>query len=189
MAAVSAFGQTEELDVFYVPEPIVRVLSGEAFTLDYGPAEDGCQYAWFRNGRMIAEATTPAYTIPKVTVADAAAYECRVASPRGIFSVTKVLLVEQKLQAGIICPVSTMNVDAAVVIAVSACGVGPLSYQWQVNLDDHWVNLPSANQPLFVITHALAENSGQYRCAISDSRPGADGPQRIITEPVDIVVR
>ncbi|MEK9136335.1 MAG: immunoglobulin domain-containing protein, partial [Bacteroidota bacterium] len=126
-------------------------------------------YQWQRDSVDIAGATSPAYTIAAVTLADSAAtFRCVVSNALGsVTSNSAVLVVIPLLPPTITTHPTdqTVMLNQTVAFNVVAGGNAPLFYQWQRDS----VDIPGATSSSYTTPPATSADSGAtFRCAVSN---------------------
>lgn len=129
------------------------------------------EYQWYRNGDVIANATSVTYVIDRANIEHVGTYKVRVKNaitPDGVMSNEVALAVSTEVSnvnisrnpSGQVLPVNT-----AVIFNSSAQGAGPLSYQWKKN------NVPinGANQASYSIPSASVTDGGNYTLVVSNA--------------------
>lgn len=125
-------------------------------------------FQWLKNGEPIPGATEETLTLNNLSPADGAgSYAVMITHASGSITSTSAALKVIAAPEIITQPVvaQTVSRGGQLSLAVSAVGVAPLNYQW--NLDG--VPIPGANSASLSIPSATALNSGCYTVSVSNS--------------------
>ncbi len=127
-------------------------------------------YQWNKNGTPITGATFYNYTIPSVTLADAAQYTCTViglcaatsSSPATLNVLTAPVVTGFVAWPNVTCP----GTNAVIIPAVPDSGAFPMTVTLQRHDGVAWQDLPDRTIPYgdaFSFTPLLHEDTGDYR--------------------------
>ncbi|MCB1226546.1 MAG: hypothetical protein KDK99_12095 [Verrucomicrobiales bacterium] len=149
------------------PEPAVCREGESAFFSVTGSGRPVPTYQWLKDGVEISGATSPNYTIPAATVADAASsYSVRVSNQHGsVVSAAVGLTLESGPLITTQPQTLALHPGESGTLQVAATGSGSLSYQWY---RDGWT-LPGATSASLTIPDGLPEHAGLYWARVTDA--------------------
>jgi len=143
-------------------------------------ASDTVYYQWQKDGQDIPGATSPVYTINKVSDQHSGNYSCQIENSYGKVTSNAVLFLVKTPPSILIEPSSSwVSPRTAYAIDVLAGGSSPLSYQWKRNN----TVLPDTTSRLN-FDSLSASQEGTYVCIVSNIC-GTDStrPVRLFLEP------
>jgi hypothetical protein len=155
---------------------------GDTTTCTGGPAvfevvayPEGVAYEWYKDGSPIVPAENGnTLTISGADAGDVGNYKCLVTfQARARFSDEVSLVVDDIPTIDVEpSPVNkTANPGATVTYTVEASGDGELHYQWQHKGTTPFApfeNIDGANDPSLILENVTSDDSGQYRCVVSN---------------------
>ena len=128
-------------------------------------------YQWYKDGKVIGEATESSYTIENAQLSDAGSYTVTVSNSAGsvtsdeaILTVEPVILIE----APVITkqPASqTVTEGDAVTFNITAKGTEPLAYQWYKDGEE----ISGATDSSYTISSVESSDTGSYYVVVSNS--------------------
>ena len=111
-------------------------------------------YQWFFNGASLNEQTNATLSLPNVTPGQAGAYSVWVASPYGSITSHVATLIVSGLPSITSQPTNqTVLAGSRVLLGAGVAGVGPLTFQWQLN---------GTNLPNNLITTVAGNGTGGF---------------------------
>ena len=129
----------------------------------------GTNYQWYKNGVIIAGATSFLYTINNTTSADAGSYTVIVSDSSGSVTSTAVILTVSGV-GGLTPTISVQPADQTVAVGfltflgVTASGAQPLNYQWYKN----GTLVAAATSMFFTVGSTQPSDSGSYTVVVSN---------------------
>lgn len=126
----------------------------------------GLGYQWKKDGNIIQNATSAAYTINSITGADAGNYTCEITGGCGnatsniaALTVLNSAAISQQPQAQSVCP------GAPLTLTVTGSGGNNTMYQWRRNTN----NINGANGSTYTVPAAGVNDVGSYDVIITGS--------------------
>ncbi len=154
-------------------------------------------YQWRKDGVNVSGATSASYTIPAVTPANVASYDCLVSNTCGTTTSAPAILTT-RTPPFIPNPPSITPpepcIGASTTISVFVAGTRPLTYQWRrngVNLADGG-GISGVTSDTLSFTSVTPANAGIYQCVVANacgteiSQPATlivQTPPAILTQP------
>jgi len=162
-------------------QPISQtVLAGSVLTLSVGTTDLASIFQWFKNGVLMAGATSRTLTLNSVTASDTGSYTCAVtnsvgsvASNAATITVGAVVAPSISLQPGS----QSVTTGASVSFTVAATGTAPLTYQWRKD----GTAISGATVASYAITSAQNTDVGSYTCVVANSGGSATSDAATLT--------
>lgn len=159
------------------------VCEGKPFTLTAGGSGSALQYQWLKGGVNIPNATSASYTVASATSVDASSYAVMISNSCG--SVTTNAAVVVVNAAAMITNEPTdvvVTAGAPLNFTVVASGAAPLNYQWYRD----GVAIPNATGATFTINSAMASDTGNYRCIVTNNCGSDTSATVVARKPVSV---
>jgi len=159
------------------------VCEGKPFTLTAGGSGSALQYQWMKGGVNIPTATSASYTVASATSVDASSYAVMISNSCG--SVTTNAAVVMVNAAAMITNEPTdvvVTAGAPLTFTVVATGAAPLNYQWYRD----GVSIPNATGATFTINSAMASDTGNYRCIVTNNCGSDTSATVVARRPVSV---
>jgi len=123
-------------------------------------------YQWFKNGVIIAGATTDTFNIASVALTDAATYTCKVTNSLGNATSSNAILIVTVGPKITTQPTATqtLNVGVAYSVFVNATGTATLTYQWSKN----GTPITGATGGTFNIASVALTDAATYTCKVTN---------------------
>lgn len=132
-------------------------------------------YQWQRNGTNLLGATTTSLALTGLTIADSGAYTLLASNIAGVStSAVAQLTIYQNATLFSALSNQVVQVGDTAMLAVSADGTQPLSYQWQFNGQSI-----TATNPILVLTNIQLAQSGFYRVTVTNQYGSASSTSRV----------
>ncbi|CAM2069104.1 S8 family serine peptidase [Sulfidibacter corallicola] len=161
-------------------------LKGEASFFVFARASGDLAYQWRKDGFEIQGARNPSYTISSVVSSDSGSYDCLVSNQFGSLTSNSARLTVSEPISIVTHPVElTACTEESACFSVTTGSNDVLTYQWQLNGHD----IGGANEPNFCIDSVTTNDSGAYRCIVSNPCfASISNPAGLtVHEPIDIV--
>jgi hypothetical protein len=151
-------------------------------------------YQWFKDGALLAGATSNVFNLDSAQTNDAGSYVVTVSNFAGSTNsqpavltviVPPTITAQSKSQ--------TVNKEDTVTLFVTAAGTAPMSYQWTKDN----TNILGATTNTFVIAHAQTNDAGSYVVTVTNLGGSAttkalkltvNVPPTIVTQPQSLAV-
>lgn len=173
------------IDPVILAGPVGRTNAlGSTATFSVAAGGTDITYQWRWNGMDIMGENGSTLTINQVADSDAGEYTVVVSGANGSITSAPAILVTRP---PIIRdqPVSlTLAVGQRGQLTVGADGEPPFTYQWERFVAGQWLAIPGANERIYTIQSASADDLGTYRVIVSNEW----APQGEISAPATVVI-
>ncbi|MBL9167790.1 MAG: hypothetical protein JNN07_08615 [Verrucomicrobiales bacterium] len=144
-------------------------------------------YQWYRsNGSLVAGANGAALVIPNAQVSDSGDYFVRVSNDYGTVDSELVTVTVEPASLPLLEPLAaslTRYAGTKAVLAVTASGTPPFTYQWQRNNAD----IPGATSARLTLDELTTAAAGDYRVIVKNPVGDTASSVSVLTVKVPVV--
>lgn len=140
-------------------------------------------YQWYKGTTAIPGATSPTYTIPATTPADAGTYFLKATNSSGARDSSVATIAIHTEAPAVVTPPQPVTVDVGgtINLTVAASGYPAPTYQWFKDSGTGFVAIPSAVGATYSIPAATTPDAGTYRVQLTNDSGTATSESALVT--------